>query len=188
MQSTSSATTRETDFRSLYERAQPDVLRFVQRRCHPSHADDVTAEVFLVAWRRYDDLPADLDGRRAWLFGVARRSLANARRGQDRQEALAVRIADVHDGVEQGEHPEEVAARLDLARAWHRLDAQHQEALALHVWDGLSSADAGRVLGVSPTAYRLRLMRARRALARHLSAAEQAGAPAAEPITEGEQR
>ncbi|MFX0539113.1 RNA polymerase sigma factor [Ornithinimicrobium sp. Y1847] len=161
-------TSPEAGFRELYEHAYDDVLRFVQRRAHPSHAEDVTAEVFLVAWRRYAELPLDLDSRRAWLFGVTYRVLANARRGEDRRAALAVRIADAYDGIEPGLHPDEVGLRLDLARAWRQLPATHQEALALTIWEDLSSTQAAQVLGISATAYRLRLSRARRALRTHL--------------------
>lgn len=154
----------EADFRDLYARTYGDVLRFVQRRCHPTHAEDVAAEVFLVAWRRHADLPGDHSGRRAWLFGTARKVLANARRGEDRRAGLAVRLQDGGDGTDPGAHPDVVVARLDLARAWRQLPATHQEALSLALWDDLTSAEAGAVLGISATAYRLRLSRARRSL------------------------
>lgn len=178
------------DFRRLYADAYPDVLRFVQRRCHPSHAEDVTAEVFLVAWRRYADLPGDHDARRAWLFGVARKILANVRRGDARREALAVRVRDAWDGIEPGSHhPDLVATRLDLARSWHHLTPAHQEALALTLWDDLTSAQAGHVLGISATAYRLRLSRARRALRQLMAASDTYPTPAAQPLpAEGDQR
>ncbi len=155
---------RAGDFRRLYAGTYGDVLRFVQRRCHPSHAEDVVAEAYLVAWRRFDDLPTDEGARLGWLCGCARRVLANARRGEDRRAALAVRIQDATDGVAPGTDPDLVAARLDLARAWHQLPAAHQEVLALRVWDDVTSAQAGAVLGISATAYRIRLSRARRAL------------------------
>lgn len=179
----------EEDFRELYAQAYGDVLRFVQRRVHPSHAEDVAADVFLVAWRRYADLPPDLDGRRAWLFGVARKTLANTRRGEDRRAALAVRIRDASDGVEPGTHPDLVAARLDLARAWHHLSPAHQEALSLAIWDDLTSAQAGAVLGISATAYRLRLSRARRALRDLVAATDTAPATTGRALpAEGDQR
>ena len=48
------------------------------------------AETFLVAWRRLDDVPADA---LPWLYGVARRVLANQRRSADRGAALERRLA-----------------------------------------------------------------------------------------------
>lgn len=155
-------------FRACYKQVYDDLLRFVQRRAHPSHAEDVVAEVFLVAWRRLPDLPRELDSARAWLFGIAHKTLANTRRSADRREALSVRIAEHATPPDPSADPDLVAARLDLATAWRHLPAVHQEALALTAWEGLSSPQAAGVLGISPTAYRLRLSRARRALRVHL--------------------
>lgn len=157
-------------FRGWYDSTYDDVLRFVQRRCHPSHAEDVVADAFLVAWRRYAEVPADHGESRAWLFGIARGCLANTRRGDQRREALRVRVADaLPAGSQLG--ADAVAHRVDLAVAWRLLRPVDQEALALTAWDGLTGPQAAAVLGIAPTAYRLRLSRARRALRRHLDAA-----------------
>ncbi len=160
---------REERFRSLYADAYEDVLKFVQRRVDPSHAEDVVAEAFLVAWRRIGEAPKRPDDLRAWLFGVARGCLLNARRGQRRSEALTVRIAEAvsTDGADDID-PELVASRIDLADAWKHLGAGEQEVLALTVFEGLSSRQAGHVIGITPVAYRARLVRARRALRRQL--------------------
>jgi RNA polymerase sigma-70 factor (ECF subfamily) len=56
---------REARFRALFDDAYDDVLRFALRRVHPSQAEDVVADAFLVAWRRFDDAPGSLDDRRA---------------------------------------------------------------------------------------------------------------------------
>jgi hypothetical protein len=50
------------------------------------------AEVLATAWRRVADLPADDEEAAAWLFGIARGTLANYRRGQTRRHALADRL------------------------------------------------------------------------------------------------
>ncbi|MGD8150209.1 sigma factor-like helix-turn-helix DNA-binding protein [Ornithinimicrobium sp. Y1694] len=55
-----------------------------------------------------------------------------------------------------------------MRRAWSRLSPRHQEAIALTAWDDLTSDQAGHVLGISATAYRARLARARSALRSHL--------------------
>jgi RNA polymerase sigma-70 factor (ECF subfamily) len=169
MESTTLRRERERRFRSLYEAAYVDLLRFVGRRVHPTHAEDVVGDVMLVAWRRLDDVPADLSDARAWLFGVARMTLQNARRRENRQDAVAVRLADVgHGFVDPGHAPDLVACRVDIAAVWPRLSATDQEAIALSVLDGLAAPEAAAVLGISSTAFRLRLSRARGALRRHL--------------------
>lgn len=163
---------RENRFRALYADAYVDVLRFAQRRVHPSHAEDVAAEAFLVVWRRMDEAPARPGDLRAWLFGIARNSLLNARRGEQRREALTVRLVDSPAGAYVTPcAADTVAHRLDLGAAWARLSAVDQEALALTVLDDLTSPQAARVLGITPAAYRLRLLRARRSLRRELGEA-----------------
>jgi RNA polymerase sigma-70 factor (ECF subfamily) len=97
---------------------------------------------------------------------VARKTLLNTRRRHDRHQAIAVRLTEVrHD---PGQHPDLVAHRVDIAAAWPRLSALHQEAIALSVLDGLTAPEAAAVLGISSTAFRLRLSRARRALRHHV--------------------
>jgi RNA polymerase sigma-70 factor (ECF subfamily) len=160
---------REQRFREIYDSVYVDLLRYVRRRVHPTHADDVVGDVMLVAWRRLDDVPADLSAARAWLFGVARKTLLNTRRRDNRHDALAVRLADFRHGpADAGQHPDLVAHRVDVAAAWPLLSALHQEAIALSVLDGLTAPEAAAVLGISPTAFRLRLSRARRTLRRHV--------------------
>ncbi len=160
---------REARFRRLYAATYADVLRFALRRAHPSHAEDVTAEVFLVAWRRLHDVPTALGEAKAWLLGVARLTLRNNSRGRQRYAALEVRIADdLHHQVDGDADIDALTRRLDLAAAWPRLSASDQEAIALIAWEGLSTSQAAAVVGISAVAFRLRLSRARRALRRHL--------------------
>jgi RNA polymerase sigma-70 factor, ECF subfamily len=168
---------RELRFRAVFEATYDDVLRFAQRRVDPSHAEDVAADVFLVAWRRLDDVPEG-DDARPWLFGVARATMLNHRRGERRRDALAVRVADASAPASIADHPDDLGAqaavRLDLASAWARLSPAEQETISLTVWEGLDARGAGAVLGCTATAYRLRLSRARRSLRRQLEASSTA--------------
>lgn len=167
--STSSPREREQRFRDVYDAAYVDLLRFARRRVHPTHAEDVVGDVMLVAWRRLDDVPADLSAARAWLFGVARKTLQNTRRREDRHDAVAVRLAEVRHGpADAGYHADLVTCRVDIAAAWPLLSASDQEAIALSVLDGLTAPEAAAVLGISSTAFRLRLSRARRTLRGHV--------------------
>jgi RNA polymerase sigma-70 factor (ECF subfamily) len=178
---------REARFRSLYGDTYADVLRFVQRRVPRAEAEDVVADAFLVVWRRLDDAPFGADDQRAWLFGIARHCLLNAQRGEGRRDALAVRVtvraavAADGDAVPSTAEADAVAALVDLAVAWRGLTRGHQEALSLTVFEDLSSAQAAVVLGITATAYRLRLLRARRTLRARLGRPDVAPRPAALP-------
>lgn len=156
----------EVAFRALFDAAYDDLVRFVERRTHPVNAPDVVAETFLVAWRRFDDVPRDPSEARAWLFVTARNLLANRTRRDRHQAAITVRIAS-QPAIGVGEH-DDVAARLDLARAFARLTPTDQEVIALTAWDGLSQTEAAAVLGISAGTYGVRLSRARRRLRAHL--------------------
>ncbi|WAP50796.1 sigma-70 family RNA polymerase sigma factor [Arthrobacter sp. ATA002] len=142
----------------------PDLLRFVQRRTNTALAEDVVSEALLVVWRRFAEVPRNQDDARAWTFGITRNIMLNAHRGEQRRQALGIRLTDTGSEPHSSSHEDAVMSRVDLSRAWHLLSELHQEALGLAVFEDLSAAQAAVVLGISPVAFRLRLSRARRAL------------------------
>jgi RNA polymerase sigma-70 factor (ECF subfamily) len=128
-------------------------------------ADDVVAEVFVIAWRRLDQTPAD---ELPWLLGIARGVLANQRRGDARRLALRDRLrASAVAGVEHG--PDVSGGESDVLVALGSLSRSDQELLLLVAWDGLDRAQAARVLGIGMAAFSVRLHRARRRLERALT-------------------
>jgi RNA polymerase sigma-70 factor (ECF subfamily) len=146
-------------FRAHYAR----VLSYARRRTSPSVADDVVAETFLTAWRRLDDIPRD---ELPWLLGVARRVIANQHRREATQQRIRHRVArEPVDEAGSASLPDP-----DLPRALAELSDRDRELLTLVAWDGLSAAEAARVVGCSPATARVRLHRARRRLAAKLSA------------------
>ncbi len=159
---------QEHTFISLYEAVYPDLVRFVQRRAHPDHAEDVVADAFLVVWRRLAELPHLHDDARAWVFGITRNILLNEQRREQRRRALGVRLADTTTLSYADPDADLVVSRLDLGKAWSLLSEVHQEVLGLAVFEELRAPQAAAVLGISPVAFRLRLHRARRTLRLHL--------------------
>lgn len=160
---------RETAFRELFEATYDDLVRFVERRAHAVLAEDVVAEVFMIAWRRLDDVPTELSQARAWLFTVAYQTLRNSSRSDRRQEAVALRLAQ--QPPRRDAEADDTASRIDLFRAWQKLSPRERECLALVAWDGLGQAEAAQVLGISTSAFSVRVLRARRRLRHHLSSA-----------------
>jgi hypothetical protein len=80
-------------FQELYESNFARILGYAMRRgASADDAADVVAETFLVTWRRLEEVPSG-EASRAWLYGVARRLMANHRRGVLRQARLAARLA-----------------------------------------------------------------------------------------------
>jgi RNA polymerase sigma-70 factor (ECF subfamily) len=160
----SGAPDRAGAFRSLYESSYADLLKFVQRRTDSANAEDMVAEAFLVVWRRFSEAPAQESDARAWVFGITRNLMLNAQRGEQRRQALGVRLAETIPDDFSTSHADLVSSRIDLGRAWTLLSEVHQEALGLAVFEDLAAPQAAKVLGISPVAFRLRLTRARRAL------------------------
>src|SRR6478609_1608072 len=161
---------------ALFAEHHDAVWRYAVRRVGDAAAEDVVAETFLVAWRRLD---AVSEHERAWLLSVARRVVANHRRGQRRRAQLAVRLAQgLEVAPEQPQRDPDVPAQAVLA-ALATLSEPDQEALRLVYWDELAPSDAARALGCTAVSMRVRLHRARRRLSRALA---ERGFPAGEDV------
>jgi len=148
-------------FELLFRANHGRVARYVARRTRPELVDDVVAETFLVAWRRLHDVPPD---SLPWLLGTARRALATQERSTRRRLALAKRVA--FQPARSEEQPTDLAG--SVVEALHRLRPGDREAITLIAWEGLLPAQAARALGQTEVAFRVRLHRARRRLAREL--------------------
>ena len=147
------------------------VLEYARRRTDHTSAADVLSEVFVVAWRRLEEVPEDA---LPWLLGCARRVLLNERRSERRRRRLLERLS-----AERPPNPA-AAPRLSdgaLAQALAALGERDREALLLTEWEGLSSRQAAAVLGCSLQAFWVRSHRARRRLAAELAAAGQPPTP-----------
>lgn len=151
----------------LYECHAAAVHGYALRRSDRETADEVTAQVFLVAWRRRSSVPADA---LPWLYGVARRVLADQRRGASRRRRLGERLRGTTVEAASGPAADPAGTTRDhgLAAALKRLSMADREALLLRYWEELEPAQIARVLGCSRAAAAVRLHRARERLAREL--------------------
>jgi DNA-directed RNA polymerase specialized sigma24 family protein len=118
---------RQRRFEAAYAAHRGPVLGYVLRRtASPDDAADVLAETFLTAWRRLEDMPREPQSR-LWLYGVARRVLANHYRGERRRSALADRLrADLVAAYHPPEYTGELAR---IAAAFRALPAAERELL-----------------------------------------------------------
>jgi RNA polymerase sigma factor (sigma-70 family) len=147
-------------FRRVFDDAYRPLLAYALRRSESAaDAEEVVADTLLVAWRRRDDLPLG-EATLPWLYAVARRVLANQRRGQARRRRLERLLLR---GTATATEPDELSVNPVLA-AMRRLSPGDQEVLRLAAWEGLAHAEIGVVLGCSENAAALRLHRARRRL------------------------
>jgi RNA polymerase sigma-70 factor (ECF subfamily) len=150
-------------FTRLYDLHYRDVLRFAIVRAEREVAEDVTSEVFLVAWRRLPDIP---DPAFPWLLGVARNLLLKQRDSRNRRVALVERIGALTDEQDHvtWDVAEHVVDRTTALEALGALSEADAEAIVLATWHGLTPDQAASVMGCSTRTYNVRLHRARKRL------------------------
>jgi RNA polymerase sigma-70 factor (ECF subfamily) len=155
-------------FGVLYARHAREIYNYLFRRLADwSEAEDLTAVVFLEAFRRRRDAVI-VDGRLLpWLYGIATNVLRNRRRAQWRHRDLLAQL--VHEG--RGDAAPDLASRVDAANQMRSalkrislLPRAQQDVVALCLFSGLSYEDAATALGVPVGTVRSRLARARASL------------------------
>jgi RNA polymerase sigma-70 factor, ECF subfamily len=165
---------RERRFAACFDRHYPRVVGYGLRRLPDlAAAEDAAAEVFLIAWRRFEDAPSD---PLPWLLAIARNVIRNESRSVRRRDRLVAMVAaeravsDVrrvavsnHDGGD-GSATDATVVR----GALERLSDRDREVLLLTSWDGLDASRAAAVLGCSRGTFAVRLHRARTRFARAL--------------------
>lgn len=166
MASASSDRAAIRSFDRLYEDTFQDVLSYCRRRAQsPEDADEVAAEVYLIAWRKFAEVEAT-DKPVAWLLATARRVLLNQQRSIARRGRLVNRIrqqpraltVDIAEGLEDSA---DLAAVL---QSLNRLDPLDQEIVGLAAFEGLSHEEIGIVVNKRSTTVNSRLYRARKQL------------------------
>jgi RNA polymerase sigma factor (sigma-70 family) len=160
---------RQARFQRIYEDNYEHILGYALRRTETfDDAHDIVSDTFLAAWRRLDDVPQGTRAR-LWLYGTARKVLANHYRSRRRRQRLSKRL-----------HGETVPAvdviRFDtsgdverIAAAFARLSAGDRELLLLSGWEELDAGQIAEVLGCERVSARVRLHRARTRFARQLA-------------------
>lgn len=148
-----------SSLRVLYERHAPWLVLRLSRRCSdPGLVDEVVQDTFVAVWRR----PTAYAGKgevAAWIWGIGVRRLIDGLRRQSSRQASASNVdpvvASAEDqvllGVEHG----------DLAGALDSLSPELRAVVQATVLDGLTSREAGRLLGIPTGTVKTRMMRAK---------------------------
>jgi RNA polymerase sigma-70 factor (ECF subfamily) len=149
-----------------------DIRRYLYRRLTgtadpASIADDLTADVLVIAWRRRDDVPPGAE--LPWLYAVARRVLANYRRRP--QDVLVADLGEL-DAIDEADPAEVVTDSAALADAWRVISPRDREVLRLVAWEGLSGAQLATALGISEGGAAAALSRARSRFEESLAAVQ----------------
>jgi RNA polymerase sigma-70 factor (ECF subfamily) len=157
-------------FEDFYRRNIDAVGRFIARRVSDPHtAADLTAEVFLAVIESAHGYRPERGSELGWVFGIARNVLAAQRRRAAAERGGIQRAAGRRplDGDDLARLEERIDAESAARRTYRALDALPEptrQLIELIAVDGLAIAEAAAVLGVTPTAARVRLHRARKVL------------------------
>jgi len=137
-------------FARIYEHYHQDIYNFVYYRVPGTHvAEDLTSEVFLKALESIDSYAFRGVPLSAWLFRIARTTVALYYRDQPTpanlslEEELLPAEGDPSDVFETG------LTQKQLAQALNNLTEDQQEVIILKFVDGLSNTEVGQVLGKS---------------------------------------
>lgn len=152
--------------RVLYERHAPWLALRLARRCSDaSVVDETLQDTFVAVWRGAGRYAGEGDVG-AWIWGIAIRRLIDGLRRRPRGEVLVAEVDDrrvveeeVLLGVEYG----------DLGGALQRLSPQLRAVVQATVLDGLTSREAGRLLGIPAGTVKTRMKRARAQLREELA-------------------
>ncbi len=154
--------TQVEDFRAVFTATYPKVVAYARRRTTTEAADDVVAETFLVAWRRWAEV-APMANPLPWLYAVAGNQLRNQVRSANRHLRLVSKVAG---DVAGSTPPAESDPAVDLVQdALATLSFDDQEVLRLVAWEELSHQQAAQVLDCSVDAVAQRIRRAKQRLA-----------------------
>ena len=155
------------EFERLY-RANVDAVTafFARRTADPQAVADLTADTFVAVITSLATFDPGKGTARAWVFGIARHVYAAHCESASQQQRKLVRLAGRRDL--SPDHVEELLDRIDAERSGRRLVLElttlpEMDRAAIEMVDlaGLRPNEAASVLGVSPGALRMRLMRAR---------------------------
>lgn len=141
-------------FEALFREHARSVFRYVARRAARDDADDLTADVLAVAWRRRDEVP---EGHElAWLYRTAAFTVANHHR-----KSRPVLVEVLPEGPDRDSPELLVVADLEVRAALATLSERDREVLLLTAWEGVDGEGLARALGISRGGADAALSRAR---------------------------
>jgi len=156
-----SKTEHDRQFRLLYERNYAPITAYVRRRVRRTDGSDadIVAEVFVVAWRRFLEVPEQTK-ELPWLYGVARNLVANHFRSVQRSSALTDRLMTEESvAVDSSTGSSELEIR--VRRAVDQLSDLDREIFRLIHWEEFSHEEVGLSVGITAKAVERRMARAR---------------------------
>ncbi len=149
-------------FAAVFDRHYDAVHRFLWGRVGQA-AEDLTAEVFRIAFEQRDRYDPDYPSAKPWLFGIASRLAKRRHRERVRTDEVRTRL---DSAAREGQRSfEERLAELTpgstITEALRDVEERDREPLLLHVWGDLSYEQVAHALEIPVGTVRSRIHRAR---------------------------
>jgi RNA polymerase sigma factor (sigma-70 family) len=157
-------------FGIVFDRHFVAIHRYLQRRGGSEAADELSGEVFRIAFEQRSRF-RDLHGSALpWLYGIATKLLLKRWRAEARHLRALAGLEGEHRGdqsADSGEVDDRLSAqalRRRLLAALACLSQHDRDVVILIAWEELSYAEVAATLGIAEGTVRSRLHRARRTL------------------------
>lgn len=157
-----------SSFGEIFDRHHSTIYRYIARRIGPDSADDLTGEVFRIAFERRQAFDPQWSSARPWLYGIATNLVRSSYRSEQRRlraVARAVAMAQAtlaDDPFERATERLDASAQADLvANALAQLSDGDRDALILFAVERLSYSEVATALGIPIGTVRSRINRAR---------------------------
>lgn len=141
-------------FEEVFRAHAPAVHRYFVRRTHVGEVDDLTAEVFAVAWRRRESVPDG--GELPWLYRTAGYLLANHHR-----KGRPIPVERIPDEIDHADPGHLVVIDESVRLLLESMSTRDRQVLVLNAWEGLDGDGIAAVLGISRGGADAALSRAR---------------------------
>jgi RNA polymerase sigma factor (sigma-70 family) len=175
--------TRSTHFEAMYQQNWPQVMAYCLRRTRSADAPDACSETFLVAWRRFDDIPPP-PATLPYLYGIAGRVLSNQLRALRRRSRLDAKLRNL--GVAPPVEPSTLVFQSsrdqEVVAAVNQLKSKDREIMMLYAWEDLPRDTIAEVMGMTRAAVDQRIHRTYQKLARSLESLMETRAINSPPI------
>lgn len=161
---------RAAAFAVVFREWYPLILTTCERRLgEHTAAEDAAAEVFRVAWQKFQD---GVEPTLPWLYGVVRNVVGTEYRRTSRAAALMQRAEGEGLVAAPPDDPRSFEVRLALGE----LRPADRELLFMTYWEDLTPAEVSAILEIPVASVWMRLTRARAALKKQL------GQPSTGPV------
>ena len=146
---------REAAFENLYEQYYEKVVRYVFIRIgNRAEAEDLAGDVFLSALKSLRAYRGSVEQMRFWIFKMAHNIVIDHYRKASKRRTVNLDDVDVPDKTDIEEMTEKKLQMEALSKALDKLTPAQREVIGLRFFAGLSSAEAGQVMGKSSGAVR----------------------------------